>query len=560
MRRVGVVGSFALACTSVLFVSGCSNVQPKPIDKSEVVAQSKVDRAEAHKGVEPVQNALTLEEAVARALKYNLERRSKMMEEALAMNQFDVSKYDMLPKALAQAGYSYRDKDLTVRSKDSVTGAPSLAHPYVSSDREHYTEDLGLTWNLLDFGVSYINAKQNADRVLIASERRRKAMHVLVQDVITAFWRTASAQKLNAQVRSAIQGAEGALADSRKAESEGLRSPLDSLKYQRQLLENLKLLEGVEQELASARVELAHLLNVPLAVDLKVVEPAENLATKILALPVEELEDVAISQNADLREQFYNARIAAEEGRKIILKLFPNLSFSYGLKYSSDRYLIHSNWKEAGAQLSFNIFNLFSIADQQKLADAGVALADQRRVATQMALLAQLHIARLQLANTLQQFNRADAIWVVDDKINKHTVNREKAQAQSRLEAVANNTAAILSLLRRYQALSQVHAAAGKLQATLGMEPNIGSVQEMSLAELTEAVRKSFKDWQAGSLPKLPEYPLPKEPAAEAPKQSSESPKKEESVSEAVQPAGQPAEAPKAAAAPVAIETKEQKG
>lgn len=47
-------------------------------------------------------------------------------------------------------------------------------------------------------------------------------------------------------------------------------------------------------------------------------------------------------------------------------------------------------------------------------------------------------------------------------------------------EAVANKTAAILSLLRRYQALSQVHAASAKLQATLGMEPEIGSVREMS--------------------------------------------------------------------------------
>lgn len=460
-----------------------------------------MDRAAAQSDVEPVRNAITLEEAVARALKYNLDRRAKMMEEAVALRQYDVSKYDMLPKLLAQAGYSYRNKDLISRSTDSVTGAPSLANPSISSERERQTQDLGLAWNLLDFGVSYFNAKQNADRALIAAERRRKAMHVLVQDVISAFWRAASAQKLNAQVKTAILSAETAFADARKAESENLRSPLDSLKYQRQLLENLKLLEGVQQELQSARIELANMLNVPLAVDLKVVEPAETLATKIMALPVEQLEDVAVSQNADLREQFYNVRIANEESKKVILRLFPNLSFNYALKYDSNSYLIHNDWREAGVQLSFNIFNLLSAPAQLKLADAGVALADQRRIATQMAILAQLHIARLQYANAIQQFNRADAISSVDEKINRHTANREHAQAQSRLEAVANNTAAILSLLRRYQALSQVHAASGKLQASLGMEPEIGSVREMTLAELTEAVRKTFQDWQLGNLP-----------------------------------------------------------
>ena len=484
-------------------LTGCMSL-PAPFAPQDILEQSAKDRVTAQANVEPVQNAIPLEEAIARAMKYNLDRRTRMMEEALALKNFDVSQYDMLPKFMAQAGYAYRNKDLITYATDSVTGQPSLSNPYISSERKHHTEDLGLTWNLLDFGVSYFNAKQNGDRVLIAAERRRKAMHLLIQDVSSAFWRTASAQKLNTQVRVAIVGAEQALADSRRSEAEKLRSPLDALKYQRQLLENLKLLEGVEQELASARIELANLINVPLVVDLKVVEPAETLATKVMTLPVDRLESVAIMQNADLREQYYNARIAAEEGKKVIARMFPNLSLNYAWKYDNDSYLVNQNWREAGAAISFNLFNLLSAPSQMQMADAGVALADQRRVAAQMALLAQMHVARLQFAFAVQQFNRADAMWRVDDRINGHTANREKAEAQGRLESVANNTAAILSLLRRYQALSQVHAASGKLQATLGMEPEIGSVRELSLPELTDAVRRSLKEWEDGKLPSVP--------------------------------------------------------
>src|SRR5207245_2536615 len=137
--------------------------------------------------------------------------------------------YDLLPKLVASAGYTKRSEDLVSRAQDSVTGAPSLSNPFISSDREHTVYDLGLTWNLLDFGVSYYSAKQNADRVLIAVERRRKAMHVLIQDVRIAFWRAASAQKLSGEVKQAIVLAESALADARAAEAERLRSPLDSL-------------------------------------------------------------------------------------------------------------------------------------------------------------------------------------------------------------------------------------------------------------------------------------------------------------------------------------------
>ena len=32
-----------------------------------------------------------------------------------------------------------------------MTGLPSLANPYISSDRNHRTADLGFQWNVLDF-------------------------------------------------------------------------------------------------------------------------------------------------------------------------------------------------------------------------------------------------------------------------------------------------------------------------------------------------------------------------------------------------------------------------
>lgn len=497
------------ALAGALVLAGCATVDPVPLEKDAVKTQAKADREVAQRGVEPLAGPIGIEEAIARGLKYNLDRRVKMMEEAIAFNQLDVSKYDMLPKLVASAGYHTRNEYLTSQSIDSVTGAPSLANPSISSDKSHSYGDLGLTWNLLDFGLSYSNAKQNADRALIAVERRRKAMHNLIQDVRTAFWRTASAQKLHEKVKVAIDIAEGALNDARKAEDERLRSPLDSLRYQRQLLENLRLLEAIDQELSTARVELASLINVPLAADLRVAEPTETLSRRVLELPTEVLEDVAIGQNADLREQFYNTRIVSEETRKAILRLFPSLSFTVNAKTDNDRFLVHNSWNEAGVQLSFSLLNILSAPTQMRLAEAGVALADQRRVATQMAILAQMHIARLQYANALQQYQRSDTIWKVDDRISQHVTNREQAETQGKLEMVANNTTTILSELRRYQALAGAHAAASRLQATLGMEPEIPGVQDLSLKELQGVVAAAIKQWDEGNLPGRPEQPRP---------------------------------------------------
>ncbi len=493
MKKPLRLSLIALACA---MAAGCASVQPVALTPQDMQAQQQKDTDAMRKDVEPITGPLTLDEAMARALKYNLDRRAKMMEEALAMGQMDVTKFDMLPKIMAQAGYAYRDRTRFTHSSSYPIEDPDTSRSSTTSDRNRSTYDLGLTWSMLDVGLGYYGSKQQADRFLIAGEKRRKAMHLLMQDVRTAYWRAASAQLLKADVQKTIVLAEDALADSRKVSVERVKNPLDPLRYQRQLLENLRLLESINQELSSAQVDLAALINAPLNQPIQIATTdLKNISDELGKVPVDKLEAAALQNNADLREQHYNARIAAEETRRTLLRMFPNLSFNYGTKYDTDRYLLSNNWNEAGVQLSFNLMNLFTAGTQMKLAEAGVALADQRRVAAQAAVLTQVHLSRLQVINARSQFDRADSIYETDLKIAQVMRNRQLVAAQSKLDVVSTETSSILSLLRRYQALAQVQVAENRMLATLGLEPEIGSTHELSLKDLTEQLARDKAPW-----------------------------------------------------------------
>ena len=476
-----------------LLLAACA-VNPVPIAGQDMLASAQTDRRIAKDAMAPIAGALTLQEAIARALKYNLDHRVAVLEQALSSGQFEAGRWDLLPKLLAGAGYATRDTDLTRLATDSVTGAPSLSNPFISSDRKHSTADISFSWNLLDFGASYYSSKQQADRVLIAMERRRKVMLTLIRNVRASYWKAVAAQKLRDEVRSTLVEAEAGLTASQRIESERVKAPVEALRYQRTLLENIRLLENVERELALARIELTSLIGLEPGASYLLAEPsAEQSVLEAVKLPVEAMEIMALSNNADLREQFYNARIAAAETRRTLLRLLPGISFDYGSKKDTDGYLIHQQWHEAGVRVSFNLFNLLSGPAQMDATERGVALAEQRRMALQMTVLTQVHVARQLYDNALLELGRADAIWSVDRRLADFAKNQQVAQTGNALERVSAGASAILSLLRRYQAVAKAHEAASSLQATLGVDPTIGSVDQMGLPELAERVEGFLK-------------------------------------------------------------------
>lgn len=484
-------------------VAGCSSLTPQALQGQQVMAYAKADKVKVQAEVEPLSGPLSLEEAIARAIKYNADRRIRAMEEAVALGSQDLAKFDMLPKVVANAGYRNRNNDLLTKSMNLDTG-DVIAAKTLSSEREVSSGDLSFTWSLLDFGQSYYAAKQSADRAFIAGERNRKAVHNLIQDVRTAYWRVVAADQLGDTLRQTILAAERALASSQAVEAAQLRSPLEPLRFQRQLLENLRMLELVEGELSTARVELATLAGLPVEQRYEVVAPSAKVGTEWLSVPVDQMELQALLNNPDVRESIYSTRIAQEETKRVMLRMFPGISFNYGAKASDDKYLVNQHWREAGAQVSFNLLGLLSAPTQNRLAELGVSMADQRRVATQMAILSQVHIARLNYANAAKQFERSDAIARVDGRMAEHMARMAQAETQSQQERVAQQTANILSQLRRYQALSNAQAAASKLQATLGLEPAVQGSDALPLADLKQKVADSLSAWDAVQLPELP--------------------------------------------------------
>ena len=162
-----------LPILSTLLMTGCI-VNPVPLTDSE---RSHVGAERLHAvtaGQEPVTGPIDLYQAIARGLLYNLDHRVEEMQTALRVSELTLANYQLLPGVVANSGYVARNNELGSSSLNLVTGQPNFGAS-TSQDRHLRTADLAFSWNILDFGLSYVRARQAADKALIAEEIDRRA-------------------------------------------------------------------------------------------------------------------------------------------------------------------------------------------------------------------------------------------------------------------------------------------------------------------------------------------------------------------------------------------------
>jgi outer membrane protein TolC len=499
-----------LACAVALALGGCA-VAPQPFKQEDRLARIKTDQGVLAAQQSPVSAPLTLADAVARALKYNMDHRLKQMENALATNQADLAKYDLLPKLTVQAGYSQRDSYPASSSMDIATGAQSLV-PSTSQEKDRQTSDLGLTWNMLDFGVSYWQAQQQHDRAFIAEERRRKTAQTLVQGVQQAYWLAAGAQQLETRVNDLIKRVHATLEDTRKARQDRLKPGVEVLNYQRSLLELVRQLEPIRNELGQAKPRLASLMNMKPGQDFSLAIPA-RLDVPRMGEKVAQLEEQALLNRPELAEADYQERISVAETKKAMLRILPGIEFSLGAHRDENRFLVDKNWADGGARLTWNLLGLLSARQSLANADQQVEIARTQRLALNMAVLSQVHVALRDFEGKQREFGMAEELESVDGEI--YTAARESTEsgADNRLALIRAEASALVSELRKWQAYSNLSLAWAQLKSSVGVDALPEKVASHELPALAQAIDQQLQT----PLKRAPEAPKPTEPAAARP-------------------------------------------
>lgn len=488
--------TYSLLVASI--ITGCG-VIPKPISVEEVAEFALTDISKIYKSQESLPKVLTLSDAMARALKYNLDNRVKLMEQTLASKSIDMAEHDMWPMLGVSAGYLDRSNVDASQSRNIYTDQLNFTHS-TSQQRSRYNADIRFTWNILDFGVSYLQARQNADKYLISQKTREKVMLKLLQQVRSAYWRAVVMQKMAKDVDVILKKVNESLTDLNAVREKQLYTPLFALTDIRALVETKKQLEDMKESIIIANVELATLINVPSRTVLNLETPENFDAIPQIPNNINEMELTALLNSSEYTSEIYNVRVEQMETHKALLRLLPGIEFSYAGNYASNSYLFNNLWGEAGVRLAGDLLKLLTVPDTLEYGEMSHNVAVSRRLAVNTAVVASVHLAWQNYTNAVSRLEQSKFLTKIDNEIASLTRNAQENRSGSEVEAIQNEFKAFGSQMSHLLAYTKMQDSFGAFLVSLGSSPIPQNYQSLAVTDLAKALNHKYAYWEKGEL------------------------------------------------------------
>lgn len=416
---------------------GCV-VNPESLTQAELSNAADENQSLVTADQEPVSGAISLYEAMARALKYNLDHRVEEAEAAVRVAELDLAHYSLLPNLVANSGYAGRDNFNASSSLNLLTNTQNFGSS-TSQERNIGSGDIGFSWNILDFGLSYVRAHQSADKVLAQEETRRKVIHRVVEDVRSAYWRAISAERLMTRLATLEGETTKALAEARTLSTDRQTSPITALTYERELVEIKQKIGEIQRDLNTAKSQLAALMNLRPGTKFKLAHESRRQGSLKLNAGLNEMISTAVYNRPELREVEYRKRINIHEADAALLEMLPGIQLYAGANYDSNVFLQNSDWLNWGAKASWNLLKVFAYRDREAVIDRQDETLRARSLALTMAVMTQVHVSRIRFLHAKKELATAAEYRDVQrrllgqmraeaaaDRISKQTLIREE--------------------------------------------------------------------------------------------------------------------------------------
>jgi ribosomal subunit interface protein len=185
---------------------------------------------------------------------------------------------------------------------------------------------------------------------------------------------------------------------------------------------------------------------------------------------LEQMELLALENRPEVTESRYQERISEKEITAAKLKMLPGINLNTSLSYENSDYLLNNDWYSYGANVSWNLLNVFKGSEMNKLAKTQVEIAKEQKLALSMAVLSQVHLSIVKFNQAKKEYLLAKDYLNVADDIYTLTQVENDLNINSRLILIKEKLNHILATLRYSSSYANVQNSYGRIFASMGID------------------------------------------------------------------------------------------
>lgn len=481
---------------SILILSLLSSsclMKPNPINIEKRYDQALEDLHTIFDSQEKLTRSLSFSEALARALKYNLDYRVKLTDTALKASQFELAQLAMLPQLNIGGSYYSRNNDLATFSVDPVTGQilPTVVNATPRTLRTSYGN---ITWNLLDFGLSYIRAKQESDRILISQEESRKQLQQLAQDVRVAYWRAFSAQQLSADVQYYEKTIRRAKLKLELARNDPAVQQEKLLRYQFLLLKSEQAFNQLKLKLKKSKLDLSHLINLQPNEKYNILPPPISI-TRIQNLndiDLRKIDSLTLVNRPELKSQDYMERLTKLGINQVILEAIPVGILNWGYNYNSNKFLLNNEWVSRSVEASMNLIKLATLPVAIRSVKMQIAYEKLKRLALTVTALTEVRYSLMKYINLKDEFNIVSQQKLSAYNLYKLLEKRQRSSLESEQQVILAGLQSLTSKMDEDLLLADLSTSLGEMYISVGFDVLPQGMFNLPLDETIKILQQSM--------------------------------------------------------------------
>jgi cell division septation protein DedD len=496
----------------LLVIGGCANTNPSSSTYTATPYAIQSKKPAQKTVVKQLDNryapimTLSLEEVMARSVKYNLAYRMKHIEDYQARQIEDMAAQNRAVGEPKMAGSQFRAPSDSLK-KLSKIGLSGGYMPVTEEDGNSYqshsvgstADHLAAVWNLLDSGVNKYNLQRLSGDGQVLYELRRKIIQNLMQEARTSYWKAVAAQQSMAEVGLILEMANESMEKAKAIEKKGKRFPTEILKYQITMLDVIRKLEQLRSELQMAQTELTTLIKHDTTIPLKLLDSSQEQGVDAkLPLSLRQFEQLALMLRPELQTEQATNSVNIDDTRKAIVRVMSDLHLSFPERVEDNPALGNKKWESAGIRLAGNLFNLGEISWKQNLVNIGAGQKVTVPLAVSMAIVAQTNIAYFEYLSAKIAREKHLGYYKKSLPIKSYVSSQGIQWAFDHLAYVRKTSKEVLDRVQHYENHARFQNSVGRLQSSIGFDLlPYRKIKNRSIGTMTRKMKLNHSRWHS---------------------------------------------------------------